>query len=350
MDWKRDRLLVGYMVVTLAGITTIAAGFLFGFVVLLRTIVYVSITGRLPAATTLLFQSTTPEVPPWLSVGVPLGTTIVLFGGLLVLQRWRRGMAESRFQARLRDPPDPLKRRLATLAQTADVPPPTLRVLDFDTPTAFTHGFGPRRARITVTSGLLAELDDAAIDAVLAHELSHVLNRDVAVMTLATAPVVIAEGLWTISTKDREDSDVYPTTPRRGSPPREFEGVLTGVLGVFAGIIWFVSRAISAAFARYRELAADRGAIAITGDPGAIADALETMAGTEYASADLRATAVDAFAIAPSGGIGGSWATGWQTPLDWIPTRWRRQSESVLDFHPKTRNRIARLREIESET
>lgn len=120
-------------------------------------------------------------------------------------------------------------------------------------------------------------------DGLLAHELSHIKNRDITVMTVVMVPIVVAAGLWTVTTNDPS---------RRIEPSHSgfrFDGVVHGLFGLIAGVFWPLACLSTAPFARYRELAADRGAAVITGEPAALATALERM--------DGRSPATDDFAV-----------------------------------------------------
>ncbi|GAA0673271.1 M48 family metallopeptidase [Natronoarchaeum mannanilyticum] len=286
---------------------------------------------------------------PWLTIVLPAALTVGAFAGLAALDRWRRGLLRRRFEAGLRDPPDDVERALANLSRIANVPTPTVRVAETAVPTAFTTGARPGSARITVTRGLLERLSDEELRAVLAHELSHVKNRDVSAMTVAMGPVVVAEGLWTIATED-ERSDRRSADGRASRSTGRFHGVLTAILGVAAGLFWIAARLATARLARHRELAADRGAAAITGEPSLVAATVQRLDGGGPAATDLRAVGIEAFAVAPLSEGPNSWATGWQTPMALLPQTVRKLLAPAFSYHPDTERRVRRLQALEGDS
>jgi heat shock protein HtpX len=148
------------------------------------------------------------------------------------------------------------------LAIQADVPMPRVAISELDVPNAFALGRSPRHATVCVTTALLRELDRGQLEAVLAHEIAHVRNRDVALMTLASffssLAALIAQ--WVafggFSSRDREGGH--------------------GLLAILAVSIavYAISYVLMLALSRYREFAADRGAALLTGRPSALASAL----------------------------------------------------------------------------
>ena len=201
-----------------------------------------------------------------------------------------------------------LLERVRRLAALADVPEPDVIVAGGDARNSFTVGYG-ESATVVVTEGLLAELDGEELDAVLAHELAHVANRDAAVLTALSVPRVGA----------RRAFERYGFNP---------------VVALLAGVASLVGRFCTAVVARAREYAADDGAVAITGDPAALASALATLDETvaRRPPADLRAAA--AFSIVPPP---------WEEHRFFDRTR-RLIYRGALGTHPETTDRIARLR------
>lgn len=335
------------MSLTLLLLAALVGAFAFVVAALVKVAVVVAVGGVPRDLATAVLSYRPHGLPPWLTVAVPVGSTAAIFGGLAWLDRWRRGLLVRRFEAGLRTPPDDVRHTVANLAQVADAPTPTVRVADTAVQTSFTTGVRAESARITVTRGLLERLSDDELRAVLAHELSHVKNRDASVMTAVTTPVVIAEGLWTIATTDDEPRTAGRSNGRRTVGRRGFEGVLLAIVGIVAALFWIAARLAVASLARRRELAADRGAAAMTGDPAAVAAALRRLDGDRRPAADLRAVGIEAFAIVPFGDDEDVWATGWRTPLNWLPARVRRALEPRLRYHPDTDARIERLQELQ---
>ncbi|MFW5935063.1 MAG: zinc metalloprotease HtpX [Halolamina sp.] len=204
------------------------------------------------------------------------------------------------------------------LCQQADLPKPTVAVSDLDLPNAFAAGRSQKSATVCVTHGLLRSLDDEELEGVLAHELAHVKNRDVMVMTIASF-------LSTLAFMVVRFGFLFG-----GGRQRQGGGQVLVAIGVsFA--VWILSFVLIRTLSRYREYAADRGAAAITGNPSALASALMTIDGSmdRVPQEDLRETAeMNAFFVIPirSGLIG-----------------------KLFSTHPSTENRVERLRELERE-
>ena len=206
--------------------------------------------------------------------------------------------------------------QVGRLSQQADLPKPDVAVADSRTPNAFATGRSPDSAVVCVTTGLLEALDDEELEGVLAHELAHVKNRDVAVMTIAsflsTIAFLVVRFGWLFGGRNRNGAPVI-------------------VAIVVSLVVWVVSFLLIRALSRYREFAADRGAATITGRPSALASALATISGRmdRVPEEDLREQAeMNAFFIIPiSTGIVGRLAR----------------------THPPTEKRIERLRELERE-
>jgi len=185
------------------------------------------------------------------------------------------------------------------LCALADVPKPKVAIADTDLPNAFATGRNQNHAVVAVTTGLLARLDEPELEAVLAHELSHVAHHDVAVMTAASFLGIMAGLLVRFALYaglfgglgGRDDNN-----------DNEGGAVVLAVMAVSAavyGISFLLTRALS----RYRELAADRGAAILTGAPSLLASALVKVTGdmARIPTADLRAAEhLNAFFFAPA--------------------------------------------------
>jgi heat shock protein HtpX len=203
------------------------------------------------------------------------------------------------------------------LSQQADLPKPRVAVADSRVPNAFATGRSQKNAAVAVTTGLLRTLDEEELEGVLAHELAHVKNRDVMVMTVASflstiAFLVVRWGWWFGGGRNRNNGGVF-------------------VAIAVSLVVWIVSFVLIRALSRYREYAADRGGAVITGKPSALASALLTIDGRmdRVPQEDLRETAeMNAFFIIPirSGFIG-----------------------KLFSTHPSTESRVERLRELERE-
>ncbi|MFC4246949.1 zinc metalloprotease HtpX [Natribaculum luteum] len=208
------------------------------------------------------------------------------------------------------------------LSQQADLPKPKVAVVDSRVPNAFATGRNQRNAAVAVTTGLMQTLDREELDGVLAHELSHVKNRDMMVMTIASF-------LSTIAFMIVRWGAFFGGGHGRGGRNGGGGGIVVAIL--VSLIVWIVSYLLIRALSRYREFAADRGAAAITGRPSALASALLKISGEmdKVPKDDLREEAeMNAFFIIPikSGVVGRLFST-----------------------HPSTERRVDQLRQLERE-
>lgn len=180
------------------------------------------------------------------------------------------------------------------LCALADMPKPRVAIAYSDLPNAFATGRSPSRAAVCVTTGILDRLSAEEIEAVLAHELSHVAHRDVLVMTLASSAGIIAG----MATRGAQYGAIFGGRRHNGGGAPAFLVALLVSLVVYA-ISFFLTRLLS----RYRELCADRSGAYLTGKPSALASALTKITGEIAAipSRDLRASqSMNAFFIAPA--------------------------------------------------
>ena len=181
------------------------------------------------------------------------------------------------------------------LCALADMPKPRVGIADLDLPNAFATGRSPERSVVCVTTGILRTLDAEELEAVLAHELSHVAHRDVLVMTVASSAGIVAGML----TRGAQYGGMFGG--RRGSNNNGLPVWL--VVLVVALVVYAVSFLLLKLLSRYRELAADRAGAYLTMKPAALASALQKITGeiNTIPKRDLRATsAMNAFFIAPA--------------------------------------------------
>ena len=166
------------------------------------------------------------------------------------------------------------------LCVQANLPKPKVALVETQVPNAFAMGRSPKSATVCVTTGILQLLSPAELEGVLAHELTHVLNRDVVVMTIASFFATIAAYIFQFGFFFGGDDD------------SEEGGI--GVLGLIlvSLVVYAVSFVLLQALSRYREYAADRGSAIITGRPSALASALLKIAGVsdQIPAQDLRST------------------------------------------------------------
>jgi heat shock protein HtpX len=200
-----------------------------------------------------------------------------------------------------------LQELVGRVAAQADLPRPRVALIHSWAPNALTAARKPETAIVAVTTELLRRLEPHELEAVLAHELSHVANRDGPVMTFVGGPAMAASFFW-------HDDDA------RGKLVYLMFLWPLHVVGLL--LLWTISR--------YREYAADRGAALVTGAPENLISALLAIEGGAPPRSDLRGgLAVNAFCIVSR------------------RSRWRRV-ELMMD-HPPLRKRIERLEEISRE-
>jgi len=224
------------------------------------------------------------------------------------------------------------------LCALADMPKPRVAIADTDVPNAFATGRSPKAAVVCATTGLLRRLDEPEIEAVLAHELSHVAHRDVAVMTIASSLGMLAGLLTRVMFYAGLFGGGRGGGSRNGSQLAAMEAIIMLVSVVVYAVSFLLTRALS----RYRELAADRSGAILIGRPSLLASALVKITGEmgRIPTRDLRhAEPFNAFfftpAIAqrrgPGGGTQGS------------------SLSALFSTHPSLDVRLAQLAKLEAE-
>ncbi len=257
-----------------------------------------------------------------LAVGANGVTVAIIAGGLAALNLFASDkLALAAMGARVVSPQEApqLHAMIERLCVQADLPKPKIAVANTSMPNAFALGRSPKSATVCATTGIMNLLSPAELEGVMAHELTHVANRDVIVMTLAgffaTIAAYIVQFGFFFGGGNSDDDD---------SP--SFMYLFLVSLAVYV-ISFFLMQALS----RYREFAADRGAALITGRPSALASALVKISGgmARIPQRDLRtAGELNAFFIFPAAGkaIGGLFST-----------------------HPPMEKRIAALQRLEAQ-
>ena len=257
-----------------------------------------------------------------LSMGVSRIIVVLFMGGFMFLQYFfsdkmilssmgAKPVSESE-EPRIHD----MVRRLC---QNADLPMPKIAVVKTAMPNAFATGRNQKHAVVAVTTGLLSRLNDSEVEAVLAHELTHIKNRDMMVMTIATFLSSLAQMLvqW---------------LPFMGGGNRDRDsGSNVALLLVVSLVVWIVSFILIRTLSRYREFAADRGAAIITGQPSHLISALTKISGSRVPTEDLRRVEgpVSALFITPA--LSGS------------------SLSKLFSTHPTLKARIDALQRIEME-
>jgi heat shock protein HtpX len=205
----------------------------------------------------------------------------------------------------------------------ANLPKPRVAIADTPMPNAFAIGRSPRTATVCATTGILELLSPAELEGVLAHELTHVQNRDVMVMTIASffasiASFIVQIGFWFGGGFGGDDEDNGPSWL-----------VVIAVSAVVYIVSWLLLQALS----RYREFAADRGSAIITGRPSALISALLKISGNmqQIPQRDLRA------------------ASGELAAFYIFPPKAKQTVATLFATHPSLEARIAALQRLEGQ-
>ncbi len=151
------------------------------------------------------------------------------------------------------------------LARKAGLPKPRIAIAETPVPNAFATGRSRKRAVVAVTEGLLRTLNREELTAVIGHELSHIKNRDMMILTVSSFLATVA---WFIMR--------YAFYASLWSRRRDNSAI---IIGIVSAIIWFISFLLIRALSRYREFSADRGSAIITGNPSALISALQKISG-----------------------------------------------------------------------
>lgn len=220
-----------------------------------------------------------------------------------------------------------LHRIVEKLVQRSNLPKPKVAVVNTNIPNAFATGKGHRSSLVAVTTGLLDILDEEEIEGVIGHELSHIKNRDVLVLTMASLFSTIAWYLMQYGFYGSLYGGGYYSRSRGNSSG----GGAIIIILLVSVITWIVSFIITRAISRYREFAADRGSAQITGRPMVLANALTKISEsikTTPRQQTQKFQSLNAFFIIPA--ISGSTIA------------------NLFATHPPLEQRIAKLREMQS--
>ena len=211
------------------------------------------------------------------------------------------------------------------LCVQADLPKPRVCVMDTAMPNAFAMGRSQKSATVCATSGILRMLDTHELEGVIAHELTHVINRDVMVMTMASFFATLAA---LIAQFTLFFGGGFGGGYGR-SQEEEEEMMLVLLVSV---LVYAISFLLLQALSRYREFAADRGSAVLTGRPSALSSALIKISGTieRIPREDLRkAEGMSAFFI--------------------VPARAKKSLMNIFSDHPSLEKRLDALSRLESQ-
>lgn len=215
---------------------------------------------------------------------------------------------------------------IGRLAMQADLPKPRIAIVNSSIPNAFATGRDKDHAVVAVTSGIMNQLSEPELEAVLAHELTHIINRDMLVMTIATffsmvASLLIQNFMWM--------GMLGGFGGGYGGRRRNDEGGAFMIVMLASIVVYAISFILIRTLSRYRELAADRGSALITGHPGNLASALLNISAAMNGGARIpvqdfrRAEAVNALFI--------------------VPAMRGDSLKSLFSTHPSTDERVERL-------
>jgi heat shock protein HtpX len=254
-------------------------------------------------------------------------TILIVAGGLLALQFFTSDKLALRAMGAHEVSPQEapqLHALIERLCVQADLAKPRIYVMNTSMPNAFAMGRSRKAAAVCATTGILELLSPSELEGVMAHELTHIINRDVMVMTLASffaslASMIVQFGFFFGGGfgGGQSDDDDNPS-------------IMVVILVSLA--VYVISFFLMQALSRYREFAADRGAAVITGRPSALSSALLKISGTmeRIPQTDLRAHAeMNAFYIFPASA--------------------KNSIFNLFSTHPPIEKRIAALSRLEAQ-
>jgi heat shock protein HtpX len=260
------------------------------------------------------------------SVGAS-GVMIAIFaGGLLALQFFtsdKLAMASMGVKEVSPAEAPELHGMIERLCVQADLPKPRVCTMQTSMPNAFAMGRSQKKATVCATTGIMDLLSPAELEGVMAHELTHVVNRDVMVMTLASFFASVAAFIvqWGF---------LFGGGFGGGGEDEEEGGLMYVIL--VSVLVYAISFLLLRTLSRYREFAADRGGAVMTGRPSALASALLKISGTieRVPNEDLRkAEGMSAFFI--------------------IPARAKKSLLNIFADHPPLEQRLAALERLETQ-
>ena len=260
-------------------------------------------------------------------LNVGLAPLLLIVIGLAVVQYYtsdKLALAAAGARVVSREEAPQLHDMMERLCALADLPKPKIAVMDTPVPNAFATGRSPKHAAVCVTTGLWNRLEPKEIEGVLAHELSHIGNRDVLIMTVASFFATLAAlltrfglyaGMW--GGGDRRDNN---------GPP------VWLIMLVVSIVVYAISYVLIRTLSRYREYTADRGSALITGAPEYLMSALQKISSqmTLIPNNDLRQVeGMNAFFI--------------------VPAKVKSSAAELFMDHPPLEKRIAALAKIARE-
>ncbi|QDY80686.1 zinc metalloprotease HtpX [Streptomyces qinzhouensis] len=222
---------------------------------------------------------------------------LVVAGSLFIAQFWFSDKIAARSMGAVEVTPEEapaLHGAVDRVCALADMPKPKVAIAQSDVPNAFATGRNEKTALVCATTGLLRRLEPEELEGVLAHELSHVAHRDVAVMTIASFLGVLAGIMTRVG--------LYGGLSRAGRSNSN-AALAMALIPLVSAAVYAISFLLTRLLSRYRELSADRAAALLTGRPSALASALTKVTGqmSRIPTEDLRkAEPYNAFWFAPA--------------------------------------------------
>ena len=269
------------------------------------------------------------------SMGMPLEILLILGIVMVAFQFFASDklvLASTRARVVSAEEEPKLHAVVERLSALADMPKPKkIAIMDTHVPNAFATGRSPKNSVIAVTRGLLSRLTEKELEAVLAHELSHIKNKDVMVLTWASLIVVISGFLMQMLFW----MSIFGGFGGGGRSGRGGGGqAMLVIFAVYIGtiLVYFISQLLILTISRYREYAADRGGAILTGSPLTLASALTKISGdlARIPEKDLRTVEhANAFFI--------------------IPALSGKSIGNLLSSHPPVEKRIEKLRSMQAD-
>jgi heat shock protein HtpX len=255
------------------------------------------------------------------TAGAGVITILIVMGGLSLAQLFFSDKLALRAMGAKEVSPEEapgLHAMIERLCIQADLPKPKIAVADTSVPNAFATGRSQKSATVCATTGIMRVLSPSELEGVMAHELAHVKNRDVLIMTIASffaslAALMLQFGFFFGGGGDDENPSF-------------------AVILLVSLLVYVLSFFLMLALSRYREFAADRGAAIVTGRPSALSSALVKISGAmqQVPTQDLRqAERMNAFFI--------------------VPTSVRGAVQTLFSTHPPMEKRIERLQRLEAQ-
>jgi heat shock protein HtpX len=257
------------------------------------------------------------------AVGAGAGVIVIFAAGMLLIQFFasdKIALATMGVKEVTPDQEPELHGIIERLCVQADLAKPKVGVIETSMPNACAMGRSKKATTVCATRGILELLSPAELEGVMAHELTHVINRDVMVMTLASFFATLAATIAQFA---------FFFGGGYGNREEEEDIMIVVLVSV---LVYAVSFLLLRALSRYREFAADRGSAVLTGRPSALASALLKISGTieRVPSQDLRrAEGMSAFFI--------------------LPARTKKSLMNIFADHPPLEQRLAALERLESQ-